>query len=103
MLFPVPLLAPLPLPRPVHGRYPETAHPTTIRRFRSARYSHNVRHPDRPFSVLRAPSLSVGRFQNMTCIFSMSLNVIIFMVNFHPLPSAHAGAPLWGFHFGENR
>jgi hypothetical protein len=35
-----------------------------------------------------APPLSLSaRFPNMTCIFSMSINVHLFMVNSHPLPS----------------
>ena len=51
-----------------------------------AQCRHNVTHQNEPFSSLRAASLSVGALNMDDATFSMSSNVIIFMVNFPPPP-----------------
>ena len=51
---------------------------------------HLSRHPghqNRQFSPLPSPSISVGRLSPDAKTISMSSNVIIFIVNFHPPPS----------------
>jgi hypothetical protein len=53
-----------------------------------AHCSPNVNHQFRPFSPLHASPISVSCFPHMTKTISMSSNVIIFLVNLHPL--------LWG-------
>jgi hypothetical protein len=52
-----------------------------------ARYSLDVGHSCGAFSAHHASPISVGVCPRMTCLFSMSSNVIIFIVNLHPLPS----------------
>jgi hypothetical protein len=52
-----------------------------------AHCSHNVIHQNRPFSRLHAPSLSVAGLNMDDTTFSMSSNVIIFIVNLRPSPS----------------
>jgi hypothetical protein len=85
-------------------------HPAPARRGR-AHHRHNVIHQNRPFSTLRAFSLSVAGLNMDDTTFSMSSNVIIFMVNLFPSPSgshtktlqmwlnvAHSDAPRrWSF------
>ncbi len=75
------------------------------------RCGHNVTHQNSPFSSLRAASLSVAGLNMNDTIFSMSSNVIIFIVNLFPSPSgshtktlqmwlnmAHSDAPRrWSF------
>lgn len=65
--------------------------------FPGVRCGHNVIHQNRPFSSLRAASLSVAACKLMTYIIAMYINVHDFMVNLSPLPSGtpRKTPPLW--------
>jgi hypothetical protein len=73
------------LPSFAGGRY-KCMNPFILRLIR-AHSRHDVTHQNRPFSSLRATSISVAALNVDDTTFSMSSNVIIFMVNLrHLLP-----------------
>lgn len=83
---------------PMHRRRAVPARMSTTSCVSRAHHSLHVGHLCGAFSTLRASPISAGVCPLMTWLFAMSSNVIIFMVNLHPLPS---GTPtkmlsMWG-------
>jgi hypothetical protein len=74
------------LARPLHRSCTQPARKSFPPRLTVAHRSHDVRHQNGPFWPSTPPPSLLATLPHMTCIFSMSINVHIFMVNFHPPP-----------------